>query len=123
MTEYGEFLPPPPRGTLQWAAIDFDGTIAESCWSIDNQSSDCGKPIESGVRKLNDCRAQGYKIVIHTSRAWTDYEIIEAWLKHYGIHFDKIVCGKLLAHMYVDDRGVHASEDVWELPVDLEDPS
>lgn len=113
MTEYGEFLPPEPRGNLVWLAVDFDGTIAQSQWSPDNPSAECGTPIWDNVAKAMEARDNGWKIVIHTSRAWTDYEVIEAWLRHYGIHFDKIVCGKLLAHRYIDDRAVPADSPKW----------
>lgn len=115
-----DFLPPPPRGELKWYAIDFDQTIATGTWSVDTPNAVPGPPIVENVAKLNDVVARGHKVAIHTSRGWNDYELIESWLKHYGVHFDKIVCGKLLAAVYVDDRAVHASEDVWGLPVDPE---
>lgn len=108
-----EFLPPEPRAELLWYAIDFDSTIAEGSWSIDNPNAVPGLPIAENIEKLKQVVQRGYKVAIHTSRGWGDYELVEAWMRHYHVPFDKIVCGKLLAHRYVDDRAVDAAEEVW----------
>jgi hypothetical protein len=104
--------PPTQRSELLWAAIDFDGTIATSTWSPEDPTCLPGPPIWDNVDKL-DILSIRYKIVVHTSRGWADYELIEAYLHHHRIPFDKIVCGKLLAQVYVDDRGINASELDW----------
>ena len=57
--------------------------------------------------------AAGYKIVVHTSRSWTDFENIEKWCKHNDIPAKHIVPGKLLAAVYVDDRALNDSESSW----------
>lgn len=103
------FVPPPTRDRLIWAAVDFDGTLAEATWPDPTP----GPPIKWNVSKLNKLREAGYKIVIHTARASEAYEVIEAWLNHYGIPFDRIVTGKVLAAIYIDDRGRHADEESW----------
>ncbi|WP_158881899.1 hypothetical protein [Amycolatopsis anabasis] len=104
---------PEPRKNLLWLAVDLDGTLAEPLWTPDNPTSEIGNPIWRNVHKLDEAVIDGWKIVIHTSRPWTDYEAIEAWLNYWGITFHKIVCGKLLAAAYIDDRSVHAEDDVW----------
>jgi hydroxymethylpyrimidine pyrophosphatase-like HAD family hydrolase len=105
--------PPKQRSELLWAAIDFDGTIATSTWTPDNPLALPGAPIE-GVRwKLWALIGQGYKVVIHTSRPWSDYELIESYLNHHGLPHNKVICGKLLAAVYVDDRAVHSSREDW----------
>jgi len=98
-----------PRTDLIWAAIDLDGTLAEHVWP----DPGIGEPIWENVAKLRVLMRYGYTIVIHTSRGWEAYEQIEAWLLAYGIHADKIICGKLLAKIYVDDKAVHESEESW----------
>jgi HNH endonuclease len=113
LNKYEGFVPPPPRGVLLWAAVDFDGTLCHSTWSVDNPLAVPGPPIWDNVTKLMVLVRKGYKIVIHTSRGSTDYELIEAWMNYYEIPFDKIVTGKVLAKIYVDDRAVHADEEVW----------
>lgn len=105
--------PPAPRTELIWAAIDLDGCLAEGTWTPESNGRDIGKPIERNVRKLEKLRWNGYKIVIHTARGWEHYEAIESWLNYWGIRFDRIVCGKLLAAVYVDDRAVESEQHDW----------
>lgn len=102
-----------PRGDLLWAAVDLDGTLAEGIWTADNPTSEIGYPIWENVHKARDLEAAGYKIVIHTSRGWTDYENIEGWLNYYNVPYRRIVCGKLLAAVYIDDRNKNVSDESW----------
>ncbi len=107
------YVPRPPRSNLLWIGVDLDGTIAEPVWTADNPTSDIGEPIWRNVKKLLEVVDAGYKVVIHTSRPWTDYENIEGWLQHYGIPFKSIQCGKPLYAVYADDRGRHAEDASW----------
>jgi len=104
---------PAPRSKLLWIGDDLDGTLAEHIWTPENPTSAIGDPIPQNVTKLEELRAAGYKPVIHTSRPWTDYEAIEAWLSYHNIPFKAIQCGKPLYVLYVDDRGRHASAESW----------
>lgn len=104
---------PPPRTELIWCAIDLDGTLAEGVWTPESNGRDIGKPIERNVRKLEVLRSGGYKIVIHTARGWEHYQTIESWLDFHCIPYDRIVCGKLLAAVYVDDRAVESEQRSW----------
>lgn len=108
-----EFAPPPQRTQLNWAAVDLDGTLAESVWTPENPHGGIGEPIMANVGKVHQLVFWGYKIHIHTSRPWADYELIEAWLRHHEIPFHGISCGKLLARIYIDDRGRHADKECW----------
>jgi len=108
-----DFIQPPPLERLLWLAIDLDGTLAEPLWTPDNPTSSIGEPIERNVAKLRAAHEAGYKIVIHTSRGWSDYRAIESWLLHWDIPFRNIVCGKVLAALYIDDRGRHESVESW----------
>lgn len=103
----------PPRSDLRWLAIDLDNTLAEGLWTPGNPTSAIGNPIRANVVKALDAHLAGYKLVIHTARSWTDYEAIEAWCKHYDIPQRRIVCGKILAAAYVDDRAIHADAPRW----------
>lgn len=103
----------PPRKDLIWAAVDLDGTLAEGVWTPDNPTADIGDLIPGVREKVQELVDAGMKIVVHTARAWTDYQNIEKWLIHNQIPFKTIVCGKLLAKVYIDDRAVSAFEDSW----------
>jgi ABC-type nitrate/sulfonate/bicarbonate transport system substrate-binding protein len=110
------FLPPPPIDDLRWLGVDFDNTIAET---FDYADRTVGYPIQSALEKMERARVAGYKIAVWTARPWSDYELIEAWLNHYGIDFDRIECGKMLVRAMVDDRAISASAESW-LPEDHE---
>jgi hypothetical protein len=108
------FTPPPQRDNLLWIAVDFDGTLAKSNWTPENPTSAPGEPIWDNVTKLEAAVfLHNRKVWIHTARPSSDYELIEAWLKHWEIPFDGIVTGKLLARWYIDDRGKHSSAKEW----------
>lgn len=107
------FVQPGPRSKLLWLAVDLDGTLAEPVWTADNPVAEIGTPLWFNEIKLERAVKAGYKVVIHTSRPWTDYEAIEAWLNHYEIPWHKIQCGKILAALYIDDRGRHSDAESW----------
>lgn len=103
---------PPDRNrtNLLWLAVDLDGTIAQSNWP---HSTLPGMPIHKNVAKLIEAAFEGYKIVIHTARPWGDYEVIEWWLNQYRVPWHRIVCGKLLAARYIDDRNTDINAESW----------
>ncbi|MGW3992179.1 hypothetical protein ACWEF6_01700 [Amycolatopsis sp. NPDC004772] len=107
------FKLPPPRSDLLWAGVDLDGTLAEPVWTPDNPTSEIGEPMWANVVKLLELVDSGKKVVIHTSRPWTDYEAIEAWLNYWAIPFHQIQCGKPLYVLYIDDRARHADAESW----------
>lgn len=109
----GGFVQPGPRSDLKWCAIDLDGTLAEPVWTPENPTSEIGDPIWPNVYKARKLEQAGYKVAIHTSRPWTDYEAIEAWCRHYMVPCRRIVPGKILAAIYIDDRALHANADSW----------
>lgn len=108
-----DYQPPPPRSNLLWVGVDLDGTLAEPVWTPDNPTPEIGHPIARNVAKLRELGSNGYNIVIHTSRPWSDYEAIEYWLNWWGILWDNIQCGKPLFALYIDDRGRHESAESW----------
>lgn len=108
-----KFKPQPLRDKLIWVGVDLDGTLAYPLWTPDNPTSDIGDPIPESIKKVQELVDNGYKVIVHTSRPWTDYQAIEQWLVHYGIPFKEIQCGKPLYAAYVDDRAVRAEESSW----------
>lgn len=104
---------PTPRAHLKWVGVDLDGTLAEPVWTPANPTSRIGDPMARNVAKLRAVVEAGYKIHIHTSRPWTDFEAIEFWLNLNAIPWDAIQCGKPLYALYIDDRGRHESATSW----------
>lgn len=105
--------PIPQRDTLNWVGVDLDGTIAEHIWTPEDPTPRIGDPIWDNVKKVQALAAKGFKIIIHTSRYWGDYELIEHWLRHYNIPFKEIQCGKPLYAAYIDDRAINADDPDW----------
>lgn len=103
----------PPRADLKWVALDHDGTMFKSTWTQANPTADIGEPIWDNFLKALDLIDAGFKLVVHTARPWADYEALESAYAHYGLDVRAIVCGKLLAVAYVDDRAVHADHPDW----------
>lgn len=95
---------------LKWLAVDLDHTLANTSGHPEYQLLD---PITENVDKLKRCHDKGYKIIIHTSRHWQDYSGIEDWLNEHEIPYKAIVCGKLLAYRYIDDKAIRADSE-WE---------
>lgn len=116
MTEKVKWEPPPERTRLKWAGVDLDGTLAENVWRPGSDPREIGAPIERNVRKLHAMVDAGYKIFIHTSRPWEQYENIQLWLDRHRVPYREIQCGKPLYACYVDDRAVHADAPSW-IPV------
>jgi hypothetical protein len=94
---------PRPSEELLWFAIDLDGTLAEA-WKPGDDAYSIGAPIWDNIKKCREVSRAGYKVVIHTARPWSDFELIEWWLRHHFVSYHRIVCGKLMAKYYIDDR-------------------
>lgn len=106
----------PQRADLLWLGIDLDGTLAEPLWTPANPHAGIGAPIQRNVAKLRAAVEAGYKVVVHTSRPDSDYELIEAWLQLHDIPFKAIRTGKPLCALYIDDRARHSEEESWLPP-------
>ena len=99
----------PIPDVLTWVSIDLDGCLAESVWP----ELGIGEPIDRNVEQLIEVYKAGYNIMIHTSRHWGDYAMIEKWLDIHNIPYKMIVCGKPLVHRYFDDKAVNSAEESW----------
>lgn len=99
----------PKMGELNWLAVDFDNTLAKSVWPRPG----IGGVMPGVLDKIAEAIEAGWKIVVHTSRSWADYEQIELWLKTNEVPYHRIVCGKLLAAAYIDDRNIAADAESW----------
>jgi hydroxymethylpyrimidine pyrophosphatase-like HAD family hydrolase len=93
---------------LKWICFDLDKTIATNSPYPEYKLLD---PIIGAKESLEQLNAQGWKIIIFTSRAWMEYEQIERWLDKYNIPHRRIICGKTFAKYYVDDRNIEFNGD------------
>jgi hypothetical protein len=95
--------------------IDFDGTIHKYSkgWK-DGTVYD--EPISGAKQFIDQLKDDGFEVVVFTSRLSVSSlgqevvneqkEMIEMWLKKYGIEVDGVTAEKLPAVAYVDDRAV-----------------
>lgn len=101
--------------------IDFDGTIHKYSkgWK-DGTVYD--EPISGAKQFIDQLKDDGFEVVVFTSRLSVSSlgqevvneqkEMIEMWLKKYGIEVDGVTAEKLPAVAYVDDRAVEFN-GVW----------
>jgi len=107
------------------AMIDLDGTIHKySKGYLDGTIYD--KPFDGAKRAIDWLKAQGFEIVIFTSRASkqnaleSGYDLdkqiqdIETWLTDNDIYYDRITAEKLVADFYIDDRAVYIKDGNWD---------
>lgn len=100
--------------------FDLDDTICRA----HNRDYANAKPIMAVVDKIRACREAlpDVEIVIHTSRGMASCNgdvalaeaknrpIIEQWLAEHGLQVDKIIFGKPLGDIYIDDKAMSAYE-------------
>ncbi len=103
-----------PQTNLRNLAVDLDGTLAWPTWKPSQQRSVIGDPIPENIAKLEEALAAGFDYEIHTARPWTDREMILEWVKYNRLpEPTAVVCGKLLAHKYIDDKAINARDERW----------
>ena len=89
-----------PDDSLMWEGWDLDKTLAEQVWP----EPGIGKPIKQSVDYLKQRAELGYKPIIFTSRASSEYKDISQWLDDHEIPFKWIITGKPLMNRYYDDK-------------------
>lgn len=105
--------------------IDLDGTLALPAPASAPAGYAHAVPDLALVARLRQCHADGYQIVIHTSRNMRTFAgnvgkinvhtlpLILAWLTQHDVPFDEVHVGKPWCGyegFYVDDRAVRPSE-------------
>lgn len=88
-------------------AVDLDGTL---CFGESFTEEDCLKaePIWDMIIMVNDIlyKEKESFIIIHTSRRESLRNATEFWLRKYEVKYHVLVCEKLWAQYYIDDRNV-----------------
>lgn len=124
--------PPLPKTLSVFAkgktiVFDFDGTIAEEV-----EFPAIGEPIWETIERMQACMDAGIEVVIQSCR-WSEHELstpesaaqnmVEAlrWLDRYDVPYDRLVAGKPLAELYVDDKAcdVHDYQRLDDMIVSL----
>lgn len=100
------------------AVFDLDDTISIH----KNRDYPNARPIEKTIAQMRKLKADGWDITIYTSRGQVscngDLQLIEQrnravaeeWLKKHEVPYDRLVFGKPIADLYVDDKGISLEE-------------
>ena len=113
-------------GRKKTICLDFDGTIAQyEGWAV-NGRLNLGDPIKGAKEFVEELKALGYNIIIHTCRcsphsapeakqqedpnAWLT-GIVKNWLLKHAIPFDEVWIGEGKPHgdFYIDDRAIRVN--------------
>ena len=93
---------------MKTAVIDIDGVICEERPTFERSLAG---PIAGARHDIGRLADSGYRIILHTARSWSEYEMTEQWLADHGIYYDALVMGKPVADIVVDDRSVKSLEE------------
>jgi hypothetical protein len=100
--------------------FDFDGVLNNyQGWRDEGFDVILDKPFHDTVQSMQDIRAMGYRVVVHSVRCAHEGGIkaIREWLDEHGIEVDDVTAHKPLACIYVDDRGYHHTN--WDDTVEM----
>lgn len=89
--------------------FDLDGTILET--RFDNEKGYIVRYAKIEmidlIRKLKEA---GNTIIIHTGRSWKWFEQTKQQLDDYGIEYDSIICGNVVADYYINDKALQPEQ-------------
>lgn len=99
MNKYNEKI---HNDQLRWIGVDLDNCLAIDIWPEPGIG-----PIMPGAKEtLDKIQAQGYKLVLFTSRPYADYNNIEKWCEDNQLPIRRIFCGKPFLRWMIDDRNI-----------------
>lgn len=82
-------------------AIDWDGVIHDRMHPIEGKR--LGGPMPHAKEILYELRSRGHTIIIHSV---VPSQVIADWMAYYDLPYDSIA-KKVVADLYVDDKGHH----------------
>ena len=96
--------------------LDFDNTLHDAHHPMAGRKM--GPPMPGALGAVQQLRAAGHRLVIHTSRVQQESqaEHVYAWLKYYGFPRIPVSVPKPIAEVYVDDRAVRFASWAEALP-------
>jgi hydroxymethylpyrimidine pyrophosphatase-like HAD family hydrolase len=92
-----------PENELREICIDFDKTVANNGPHPDYEILE---PIKGAKEALESLYLNGWHITIYTARSWHYYNTIREYMDKHQLPYDNVVCGKMFAKYYIDDRGL-----------------
>jgi cobalamin biosynthesis Co2+ chelatase CbiK len=74
-------------------------------------------PIDGAKEALTRLINLGLKVIIYSSRPWSEYNIIEDFMNKFSLPFNRIICGKPLFKFVIDDRNISFKGN-WKMIID-----
>jgi hypothetical protein len=99
------------QDNLRWVCVDWDNTIVNTTY--DGVHYNINSIIGGAREALKKITEAGFKIIIYTARPWSDYIVIENYCLKNKLSFSRIICGKPLFKVCIDDRNIEFKGD-WE---------
>jgi uncharacterized HAD superfamily protein len=93
---------------MKTAVVDLDGVICEERPTFERALA---RELPDARLRLELLRIEGYRIIIHTARSWSELAMTEQWLYERSIPYDQLVMGKPVADIIVDDRAVASLDE------------
>ena len=81
--------------------IDLDGTILEEKTIKEKPKA---TPLPGAIDAVNKLYQMGHVIIIYTARTDKDLELTLKQLNEYGIKYHRLVLGKPVGDIFIDDR-------------------
>jgi uncharacterized HAD superfamily protein len=95
--------------------VDIDGVVC-----IDTRKHtdyEVREPLLKGIQMVQKLKRDGHTVILHTARWLEDYPVTYEWLIRHEVPFDKLVMGKPLGDVYIDDKALRwpcAPGYIWE---------
>ena len=88
---------------MKTLVIDFDGTITEPTIYKPYTYGAVNKKIKASLKELY---ANGWRVIIWTSRSWAEKDNIVDYLNHNEIMFTQLICCKPIGDVYCDNKNI-----------------
>ena len=83
--------------------IDLDGTI---CNETNFNNRNKSKLIKGAREAINKLYKKKNNITIYSARGWNEFKITENWLKKNKVKYHKLILGKAIGDVWIDDRAI-----------------
>lgn len=98
---------------IQYKTIecDIDGVLCSEEKTFERSMA---RPFQDEIAILNKLYEQGNIIILHTARGWSEYRMTEEQLKKWGVKYDSLIMGKIIADIRIDDRSIKFLHELLE---------
>ena len=96
--------------------IDIDGTL---CEELPKLQRSLAKPMPGSVEAVNRLVEEGHTIILYSAREWGEFRMTEDWLKRNRFKYNRLILGKPIGDLWIDDRAIQFKGNWKEIIKDL----